>query len=904
MKPILIFLFYFLCFTISAQEGDYFLTHYTPGAENIDNKNFDIKQGNDGIIYIANRSGVLLFDGKNWELITTPGAVFSLDSDTKNNVYVGGRGGFGQLVRDEGFNLVYQSLSDTIANSNDIFITKFHKGNIYFLNHESLFIVNPQQYLIEIHTTDSDNFVNLFELNDQLFVSTDNNHNYIVNRFQLLDSNLSLPDSSAVVFSRLSPDDSTQIIGTSSNKLFFVKDSTIIDFEVDDENYLAETDIIDATWINSELLAVGTLQGGVLFVNIPSGKVEKIINYQTGLPDNQVYGMTLDKDYGLWVSHDYGFTRVSPYLPFRNFSNYPGLEGNILSAYNYENQLFVTTSLGIYLLEEVKDFNEIVYYVRKEPVVNSRKKDNKDHKPQAVKINKKDQKRDKGRKGLFGFLKKKEQKEEPKTTKETENKGFLSKIFKGKTVTPTYERRVKRELQSVKYLYKKIDGIDSKTDRLVSFRGKLLASSLAGVFEIKDGNAHIITNEPIRYLYSSSNHDKIFASTYYDQIKVYENKNQQWNELDLFSGFNGQINQIIEDNDLNLWLCGTEGIYKVSLAGDSISSIEHFPIENLYLENSYAISRNGKVYFLNSSGYFIYDKELNAIIRDHSLEEEIGLMEKYINGTDGSVWIFNGKQWLELGGEVNDGSDHEILGLFNDISNLTRSGDNSYWIITSGNQLYKYSRPPDASLSSNHKLLLKEIRNPVGKVVPGNKIEVNQLESSLTFEFIQPDYAGILNVQYHYKLEGLNDNWSEWTENNQINFPYLPPGKYKLHVQTQDVMGQISSIVPLEFKVLPPYWKRWWFYTLEVLIFGTLLILSIRMNRVGRKYRILSRLLAFLTLIMVVEFAQTIAQSQFGIDTSPVINFFIQVGIALVILPVEGLLRNLFFKKAIPEKSQ
>ena len=117
-------------------------------------------------------------------------------------------------------------------------------------------------------------------------------------------------------------------------------------------------------------------------------------------------------------------------------------------------------------------------------------------------------------------------------------------------------------------------------------------------------------------------------------------------------------------------------------------------------------------------------------------------------------------------------------------------------------------------------------------------------------------------------------------------------------------MGQISSIAPLEFKVLPPYWKRWWFYTLEVLIFGTLLILSIRMNRVGRKYRILSRLLAFLTLIMVVEFAQTIAQSQFGIDTSPVINFFIQVGIALVILPVEGLLRNLFFKKAIPEKSQ
>ena len=55
--------------------------------------------------------------------------------------------------------------------------------------------------------------------------------------------------------------------------------------------------------------------------------------------------------------------------------------------------MFVTTSLGTYQLEEVKDFNEIVYYVKKEPVVSSRKKDNKDNKPQAAKINKKEQKK-------------------------------------------------------------------------------------------------------------------------------------------------------------------------------------------------------------------------------------------------------------------------------------------------------------------------------------------------------------------------------------------------------------------------------------------------------------------------------------------------------------------------------
>ena len=62
-------------------------------------------------------------------------------------------------------------------------------------------------------------------------------------------------------------------------------------------------------------------------------------------------------------------------------------------------------------------------------------------------------------------------------------------------------------------------------------------------------------------------------------------------------------------------------------------------------------------------------------------------------------------------------------------------------------------------------------------------------------------------------------------------------------------------------------------------------------------------MLAFLTLIISVEFVQTIAEYNIAMEGSPVTSFFIQVGIALVILPMEALLRNIFFKEKKPAKA-
>jgi hypothetical protein len=121
----------------------------------------------------------------------------------------------------------------------------------------------------------------------------------------------------------------------------------------------------------------------------------------------------------------------------------------------------------------------------------------------------------------------------------------------------------------------------------------------------------------------------------------------------------------------------------------------------------------------------------------------------------------------------------------------------------------------------------------------------------------------------------------------------LPNGDYTLTVQAKNIFGKITELEPVSFEVLPPYWRRPWFYALEFSIFASMVMLSFRLST---RYRIVSRLLSLLTIILLIEFIQTVIGETILTKNSPVIDFFIQVVVALLVLPVEGYLRNLMLK--------
>src|ERR1700759_4498358 len=98
------FLLFLLVFVqkTPAQTGDYYLKHFTVNLPNIDNDNYAITQDGQGRMHVANRQGVLRFDGTFWSITRTPGTVLSVKYDIITDlIYVGCINGYGYIQTDQ-----------------------------------------------------------------------------------------------------------------------------------------------------------------------------------------------------------------------------------------------------------------------------------------------------------------------------------------------------------------------------------------------------------------------------------------------------------------------------------------------------------------------------------------------------------------------------------------------------------------------------------------------------------------------------------------------------------------------------------------------------------------------------------------------------------------------------------
>jgi ligand-binding sensor domain-containing protein len=89
--------------------------------------------------------------------------------------------------------------------------------------------------------------------------------------------------------------------------------------------------------------------------------------------------------------------------------------------------------------------------------------------------------------------------------------------------------------------------------------------------------------------------------------------------------------------------------------------------------------------------------------------------------------------------------------------------------------------------------------------------------------FITISYGGINfrdagNLHYKYRLIGLNQGWVT-TKNLQVEYAFLPSGKYKFEVYAINSEGLISSLpAVVNLIIYPPFWKTWWFLSLMAII--------------------------------------------------------------------------------------
>jgi ligand-binding sensor domain-containing protein/class 3 adenylate cyclase len=116
-------------------------------------------------------------------------------------------------------------------------------------------------------------------------------------------------------------------------------------------------------------------------------------------------------------------------------------------------------------------------------------------------------------------------------------------------------------------------------------------------------------------------------------------------------------------------------------------------------------------------------------------------------------------------------------------------------------------------------------------------LELPYNHNNIGFEFVAIETDKPEVVVYQYKLEGYDKDWSPALAKSFAEFGNISEGAYEFKVKARGPSGIWSEPVTYAFKVLPPWYRTWWAYTLYGITTLSLLFLIYRWRTAALRRR-------------------------------------------------------------------
>ncbi|WP_207531854.1 hybrid sensor histidine kinase/response regulator transcription factor [Desertivirga arenae] len=142
----------------------------------------------------------------------------------------------------------------------------------------------------------------------------------------------------------------------------------------------------------------------------------------------------------------------------------------------------------------------------------------------------------------------------------------------------------------------------------------------------------------------------------------------------------------------------------------------------------------------------------------------------------------------------------------------------------------------------NDELHIKTEGSPLKQSITLSKeIRLNFNQSTFSIDFAALSFSAPENIQYAYKMEGLDKSWIYLKTNRKVYFTNLAPGSYVFKVKASNSSGIWNeNITQLKIIITPPFWASkiaYLLYLIIALALGYLLIREYnqRANRRNRE---------------------------------------------------------------------
>ncbi len=355
-------LFFFLFCSAYSQNGNYYLTNFSPADYGESDQNGCSLQDKWGRMYVANGACVLLNDGKNWKPIKLrhESRCLSLDKNKGDTIFVGGQTEFGYLVTKQNGKIEYKSLSEELKekdlNFENVLIVRCINDEVYFCANEKIFLYKNGK--IKSFSPELESFHTFFKVGENLFVRERQ-----VGFKVFIDGDFKkIPNSEIFANQRvdfiLPFKDNIYWVGCRDigmHLLMYDKEnptkSTFSKIASPADEWMAENELYCGAKLNEKGYAMGSIKGGLLITD-KNFKPVNTINTENGLQDNSVKHIYNDINGNLWLSLNLGVSMVEFNTPITRWTKNNGVKGAVESSIKFEGKLYIATGKGLQVLNE------------------------------------------------------------------------------------------------------------------------------------------------------------------------------------------------------------------------------------------------------------------------------------------------------------------------------------------------------------------------------------------------------------------------------------------------------------------------------------------------------------------------------------------------------------------------
>ncbi len=829
--------------TLFAISGNPFITNFAP--ENIIEKRITcIEAGSSGNMFLGTPSGVIAYNSESWEMIKTPSGVRALYFQKNTGIlYVGLLNKIGKITKNETGVLTFSELPLSSGNSGSFFNITESTADIIFHSHNKIIRLNKAEEKISSEWTvqKDDRIDYCFAFNNILYVVLGNTGlNTLGNKtLTLINSELSFQPNDKIVFASEINND-TALLASENGNIYLLSNNQLLQFNYDDYEYTRASRINSGITLNDKKsIVLSTLAGGIVVIDHSTGKTLNIINYKSGIPDDEIYSIGLDNSGGIWASHLYGVSRIDLNFPVESFHNYNGLNGNILSIYRSDTTFLVGTNEGLFALTTQKN-----YHIEKISRLIRVKVPGKDLPEDSIpasltpvqetpetSINDtlvimKEKKTGRLSKFFKSFKREDKQtatapEEEPNTKNPFRNQ-FNEDLTKRnkKQSEPFYTtKRVNEQvykLQSISRSFEKVEGVNDKVKDIIKLGDFYLLSTNTGLYYYFEKKISLLLeNQYIEEIHASKDSARCFVLTRNGIFNIELKDNRIQSSL-LFEKHNFKGKGIVEDNAGNIWVGSLDELIKIKVSdAHEISRISSPGMLNGAIIP--VLLKNDTLEIFNEGVMYSWFK--GSLIPYNNPEEESSpVIYQYYN-SGGNIFLTNGRDWEYKGNDrLIDTSDIvKYLTLFTKISAVFVDDVHNIWIIDNYQKLYKIKSAEICNYNSDLNLSINYLTTDEGLMFSPDKVKLEQNQSNVTINVSAAFFIKKDAVQYSYYIQNLSETWSDWNTNPNIRLPRLPAGKFKISVKARNIFGTESHIKSFYIRVVPPFWKTIWFYILVFL---------------------------------------------------------------------------------------